>query len=118
MDMGGRSLPVALGGNVGGRHVWFQLGEGCCTSAGGILGWFLGQVMCMTDGCAHPQGDGKAFRGIGLAEVLWKAATRINNRNMNMAITYHDILHRFWLGQGAGTAILKAKLIHQLAATR
>ena len=41
-----------------------------------------------------------------------------SNRRFTASITYHDFLHGFWAGHGTGTAILKAKLLQQLAALR
>ena len=49
-------------------------------------------------------------------DFLWKATTGIINRWLNVAITYQDILHGFWVGQGAVTDILKANLIYQMTA--
>ena len=40
------------------------------------------------------------------------------NRQLTASITIHDFLHGFWAGRGIGTATLKAKLLHQLAALR
>ena len=34
------------------------------------------------------------------------------------AISFHDTLHVFWVGQGTGTTDLEANLIQQLAAMR
>ena len=65
-----------------------------------------------------PKGYGKDFRGIGLVEFLWKAATGIINLRMTTDITYHVSFHGFQAGCGTLTAILKAKLIHQLTSIR
>ena len=35
-----------------------------------------------------------------------------------MAITFHDVLHRFQAGHGTGTTALKAKLLQQLTSIR
>ena len=64
-----------------------------------------------------PKGE-KDYRGIGLAEVMWKVVAAILNRRLTASITYHDFLHGFWAGRGTGTATLKAKLIQHLAALR
>ena len=51
------------------------------------------------------------YRGIGLAEVMWKVVAAILNRQLTASITFHDLLHGFQAGRGTGTAILEAKLI-------
>ena len=64
-----------------------------------------------------PKGE-KEYRGIGLVEVLWKVVAEILHLRLTTAITYHNALHGFRAGRGAGTATLEAKLLHQLAAMR
>ena len=64
-----------------------------------------------------PKGK-KAYRGIGLVEVTWKAVAAILHPRLTTAITYHDALHGFRAGCGTGTASLEAKLLQQLAAMR
>ena len=65
-----------------------------------------------------PKGDIKDFRRIYLVEVMRKATTGIINQRLTAAITYHDSLHGFCMGRGAGTAILEDNLLHHLAAMR
>ena len=65
-----------------------------------------------------PKGDDKEFRVIGMVEVMCKATTRIINRWLTAAITYHSSLHGFQMGWCMGTAILKTKLLHQLTDMR
>ena len=48
--------------------------------------------------------------------ILWKSATRIINRRLIAEIKYYGSLHGFRTGCGTGTAILEAKLLHQLTA--
>ena len=55
---------------------------------------------------------------IGLVEVLCKMVTVIFNRRLGLAITLHDVLHRFWAGLGTGTSSLNAKLLQQLTSMR
>ena len=50
--------------------------------------------------------------------ILCKSATRIINRRLIAEIKYHGSLHGLRTGCGTGTAILEAKLLHQLAAMR
>ena len=64
-----------------------------------------------------PKGK-KDYQGIGLVEVMWKVVAAILNRRFTSSITYHDAFHGFRAGRGTGTAILKAKLLQQLAALR
>ena len=40
------------------------------------------------------------------------------NRRLTASITFHDLLHGFRVGRSTGTATLKARLLHQLAALR
>ena len=54
---------------------------------------------------------GGDYRGIGLVEVVWKEVAVILNQRFTIYITYHNSLHRFWLGCGTGTATLKVKLL-------
>ena len=58
------------------------------------------------------------FRGIGIIEVLWKAFTRLINRRLTAAISFHNTLHGFWAGRGTGNAALEAKLFQHLTAMR
>ena len=58
------------------------------------------------------------FRGTRLVEVLWKTMSRLLNRRLMAAITFHDVLHRLWAGRGTGTSSLQVKLIQQIKATR
>ena len=58
------------------------------------------------------------FWGIGLVEVIWKAITRLLNRRITAAISFHDTLHGFRSGQETGTAAPEAKLLGQLTTMR
>ena len=64
------------------------------------------------------KGGSGYFQGIGLIEVLCKTVTIFLNRRFTAAITFHDVLHRFWAGRGTGTSNLKSKLLHNLVAMR
>ena len=64
-----------------------------------------------------PKRNGK-FRGIGLAKVLWKAFPRVINRRIGAAVQFHDMMHGFRTGRGAGIASLKNKLPHKLTKIR
>ena len=57
-----------------------------------------------------PKGGGK-YCGIGLVEVIWKAATVILNLRFTAAITYHDFLHGLWTGRGTVTATLELNML-------
>ena len=57
-----------------------------------------------------PKGK-KEYRGIGLMEVMWKVVAAILNRRLTDSITFHDFIHGFWAGRGAGTSTLEAKLL-------
>ena len=58
------------------------------------------------------------FQSIGFVKVFWKAVTRLLNRWLMEAISYHNSLHGFWAGEWTGTAALKANLIQQLTSMR
>ena len=64
-----------------------------------------------------PKGIGD-FRWIELINVFWKVVARLLNRQLTVAISFYDMLHRFRAGRGTGTASLKAKLLQQLTAIR
>ena len=40
------------------------------------------------------------------------------NRRFTVGITFHDVLHRFWVGRETGTAALKANLLQKLRVMR
>ena len=40
------------------------------------------------------------------------------NRRFTVGITFHDVLHRFWVGCETGTAALKANLLQKLNVMR
>ena len=65
-----------------------------------------------------PKGDRGNFRGVVLVEVIWNTISSLLNHWLTVAITYHDVLHRFRSGRGTGTANLKDKLLQQLTAMR
>ena len=62
-----------------------------------------------------PKDGGKATRGIGLTETLWKLIEAIIDTRVRQVILFHDILHGFISRRGTGTAILEAKLAQELA---
>ena len=64
------------------------------------------------------KGGGGGYRGIGLVEVICKAVAVILNCRFTAAITYHDSLHRFWVGCCTGNTTPKVKLIQQVADLR
>ena len=64
------------------------------------------------------KGDRGNFRGVVLVEVIWNTISSLLNHWLAVAITYHDVLHRFQSGRGTGTANLKDKLLQQLTAMR
>ena len=64
-----------------------------------------------------PKGK-KDYWGIGLVEVMWKVVAVTLNRQLTASITFHNILHGFWVGCGTGTGTLEAKLLQQLVAFR
>ena len=64
-----------------------------------------------------PKPDG-GVQGIGLLEVLWKLIEAIIDTRVRATVTLHDALHGFIAGRGTGTAILEAKLHHELAGIR
>ena len=53
-----------------------------------------------------------------MVEVLWKATTGIINWRLTAAVMYHGRFHGFQMGQGKGTAILEAKLLHKTTSMR
>ena len=58
------------------------------------------------------------YRGIRLVEFLWKTVIGILNRRLTTDIGFHDTLHGFQTGRGAGTSSLKANPLHQMAEMR
>ena len=61
---------------------------------------------------------GGDYRGIGLAEVIWKAVAVILNFRVTESITCQDSLHGFRSGRDTGTSTLEVKLIHKVVALR
>ncbi len=57
---------------------------------------------------------GGNYRGIGLLEHFWKVVEKIMVRRLAL-IEFHDCLHRGLSKRGTGTALIKAKLVQQLA---
>ena len=51
-------------------------------------------------------------------ELVWKLVVVILNLWFTVSNTFHEVLHCCQAVRGTGTAYLKAKLIHQLAALR
>ena len=49
---------------------------------------------------------------------MWEVVADILNIGLTASITFHYFLHRFRSGHSTGTATLKVKLLHQLAAWR
>ena len=64
-----------------------------------------------------PKGGGD-FRGIRLIELLWKSLSGVIHRRIGAAVQFHDMLHGFWEGRGAGTAYIESKLLQQLTEMR
>ena len=58
------------------------------------------------------------FRGIILVEVPWKAITILLNLRLMVAISFHDILHRFRAGRRKWTANFEDKLLKQLTSMK
>ena len=58
------------------------------------------------------------LQGIGLVEVLWKAATSLLNCWLMVAVSYQNAIYGFWVGRGTGTAALEAKMLQQPMPTR
>ena len=57
-----------------------------------------------------PKGE-RDYRGIVLAEVMWKVVAKILNHRLTAFITYQKFLRGFRAGSGTGTTTLEAKLI-------
>ena len=66
----------------------------------------------------YPTKVERDYRGIGLAEVVWKLGTVILNFCLTTSIDFHDVLYGFWAGRGIGATSLEAKLIHQIMVMR
>ena len=58
-----------------------------------------------------PKGE-RDYRGIVLAEVMWKVVAKFLNHRLTAFITLHGFLHRFRAGCSTGTATLEYKLLH------
>ena len=58
------------------------------------------------------------FRGIQLVEVLWNTILGVINRQIGVAVQFHNILHGLWGGQGIGTEFIEDKILQQLTAMR
>ena len=50
--------------------------------------------------------------------MVWKAVAVILNCRFTAYISYHDYLHRLWLGYSTRTATLEVKLIPQVISMR
>ena len=61
---------------------------------------------------------GGDYHVIDLVEMVRKVVTVILNHRFTASITFHNILHGFWVGCGTGTGTLEAKLLQQLVAFR
>ena len=59
---------------------------------------------------------GGDYCGIGLVELVWKAAAVILDRSFTTSITYQYSLRGFRTGRGMGAATLEVKLLHQVVA--
>ena len=55
------------------------------------------------------------YRRIGLVESICKIYASIMNNRLQVAITFHNALHDFRQGRGAGTATMEAKLAQKIA---
>ena len=62
-----------------------------------------------------PKGNSE-FHGIGLVEVILKAALGVVNFQTEMSVDFYDTLHGFRVGRGTGNAYLKYKLLQKLMA--
>jgi exonuclease III len=62
-----------------------------------------------------PKGVPDQYRGIALLEIVYKLVSSIINRRLVNAIPFHDAIHGFRAARGTGTAIIRAKLLMQLA---
>ena len=60
-----------------------------------------------------PKGKG-GNRGIVIVEVLWKVCSVVVNFQLKRISVFHNALHGFIEGIGAGTAIMDANLSQQL----
>ena len=69
------------------------------------LGWVVTVLI--------PNGGGD-YRGIRLLEPIWKVIERVMDKRLE-AIALHDSLLSCPNGQGAGTAVIEAKLMQQIA---
>ena len=62
-----------------------------------------------------PKGNNE-FHGIGLVEVILKAALGVVNFQIDTEVDFYDTLHGFRVGRGTGNAYLKYKLLQKLMA--
>ena len=53
--------------------------------------------------------------GIGLLEVVWKVVEAVIDTRIKSVVQFHDVLHWFCAGRGAGTAIMELKVAQDLA---
>ena len=51
-------------------------------------------------------------------EVIWKAVSGVVNCWIGAAVCFHDNMHGFRAGRGAGTASIEFKILHKLANMR
>ena len=54
-------------------------------------------------------------RGIGLLETLWKVVEALIDTCLHASLQMHKVLYGFRVGRGTGTAIMKLKLVQELA---
>ena len=53
--------------------------------------------------------------GIGILEVMWKVVEAVIYTRIKTVVQFHDVLHGFRAGRGAGTTITELKLAQYLA---
>ena len=52
---------------------------------------------------------------VGLLEVIWKVVEAVIDTWIKTVVQFHDVLHRFFSGRGARTAIMELKIAQELA---
>ena len=54
-------------------------------------------------------------QGIGMLGIVWKVVVELIDTQIKTVVQFHDVLHGFCAGRGAGTAIMELKLVQELA---
>ena len=60
----------------------------------------------------------EAYGGFYWYRCFGSLSPDFKSRRLTATITFHDVLHRFWVGHGIGTSAIKNNLIHQLTVIR